>query len=319
MTASGADLPISGVVTFGGSPIHGLLISLPSGTAIAQNQIVTVSYDKTTAGTNALEDDSGNEAASFTDFAVTNNSTQAPTAPGAPTALMAEGSSETQIDLSWTAPANNGGSAISGYKIEVSTDGGTTWTDLDANTGTTGTTYSHTGLAAGTTRDYRVSAINSVGTGAASDSASATTPLSTNATLSGLALKDAADDSTIDLNETFAAATKSYTVTVANDVDEITVEPASDHNATFAYLNASDTALTDADTVKTGFQAALAVGANTVKVKVTAEDGNATDTYIVVVTRAAAGNTAGHGQSVYHGYGAGGDDADGGAGRHRRR
>ena len=105
-------------------------------------------------------------------------------------------------------------------------------------------------------------------------------PPSADATLSGLALKDASDDSAIDLNETFAAPTKSYTAGVANDVDEITVEPTSDHNATFAYLNASDTALTDADTLKTGFQAALAVGANTVKVKVTAEDGNATDTYI---------------------------------------
>ena len=83
---------------------------------------------------------------------------------------------------------------------------------------------------------------------------------------------------------------------MANDVDEITVEPTSDHNATFAYLNALDTALTDADTLKTGFQAALAVGANTVKVKVTAEDGNANDTYIVVVTRVAAGNTAATGE-----------------------
>ena len=115
--------------------------------------------------------------------------------------------------------------------------------------------------------------------------------LSTNTTLSGLALKDASDDSTIDLNETFAAATKNYTADVATDVDEITVEPTSDHNATFAYLDASDTALTDADLNKTGFQAALAVGANTVKVKVTAEDDNANDIYTVVVTRTAAGNT----------------------------
>ena len=121
-------------------------------------------------------------------------------------------------------------------------------------------------------------------------------PPSADATLSGLALKDASDDSAIDLNETFAAPTKSYTAGVANDVDEITVEPTSDHNATFAYLNALDTALTDADTLKTGFQAALAVGANTVKVKVTAEDGNADDTYIVVVTRAAAGNTVATGK-----------------------
>ena len=117
-------------------------------------------------------------------------------------------------------------------------------------------------------------------------------PPSADATLSGLALKNAADDSAIDLNETFASGTKSYTVTVANAVDEITVEPASDHNATFAYLNASDTVLTDADSLKTGFQAALAVGANTIKVKVTAEAGDShTDTYTVVVTRRAMTTT----------------------------
>ena len=82
MTANGADLPISGLVTFGSTPsIRGLLISLTSGTAIEQNQTVTVSYDKTTAGTNKLEDDAGNKVATFTDFAVTNNSTVDTTGP----------------------------------------------------------------------------------------------------------------------------------------------------------------------------------------------------------------------------------------------
>ena len=120
---------------------------------------------------------------------------------------------------------------------------------------------------------------------------------STNTTLSGLALKNASDDSTITLSpSTFVSTTKSYTADVATDVDEITVEPTSDHNATFAYLNASDTALTDADLNKTGFQVDLSEGANTIKVKVTAEDGNATDIYTVVVTRAAAGNTAATGK-----------------------
>ena len=113
------------------------------------------------------------------------------------------------------------------------------------------------------------------------------TTLSTDATLSDLDLADAADDSAIDLNETFAAATKSYTAGVANSIDKITVEPASDNNATFAYLDDSDMALTDADTNKVGFQVDLSEGANTIKVKVTAEDRAATDTYTVVVTRAA--------------------------------
>ena len=44
-----------------------------------------------------------------------------------------------------------------------------------ATTSGTGTTYAHTSLAAGNTRHYKVSAINSVGTGLASNVADATT------------------------------------------------------------------------------------------------------------------------------------------------
>ena len=95
--------------------------------------------------------------------------------PNQPTGLTATANGATQIDLAWVAPTDNGGATISGYRIEVSADGGTNWTDLLANTGATSVTYSHTGLTRGSTRHYRVSAINAVGTGAASDPASATT------------------------------------------------------------------------------------------------------------------------------------------------
>ena len=96
-------------------------------------------------------------------------------APGAPTGLAATADGATAIDLAWTAPADNGGAAITGYLIELSTDGGSSWSDLVANTGSATTTYEHATLSAGTTRHYRVSAINSAGTGAASNTASATT------------------------------------------------------------------------------------------------------------------------------------------------
>ena len=101
--------------------------------------------------------------------------TTATTAPGAPTGLTATASGTTAIDLSWSAPASTGGSAITGYKIEVSSDGGSSWSDLVANTSNTTTTYAHTGLTAGTTRHYRVSAINANGTGVPSNVANATT------------------------------------------------------------------------------------------------------------------------------------------------
>ena len=95
--------------------------------------------------------------------------------PGAPTGLSATASGTTAINLSWSAPASTGGSAITGYKIEVSSDGGSSWSDLVANTSNTTTTYAHTGLAAGATRHYRVSAINTNGTGVPSNVANATT------------------------------------------------------------------------------------------------------------------------------------------------
>ena len=86
------------------------------------------------------------------------------TVPGAPTALSATAVG-TQINLSWTAPGENGGAPISGYKIESSPDGNANWIDLVANTGNANTTYEHIGLTFGTTRHYRVSAINSAGAG----------------------------------------------------------------------------------------------------------------------------------------------------------
>ena len=113
------------------------------------------------------------------------NITVSATAPGAPTSLSATASGSTTINLSWTAPASDGGSAITGYKIEVSSDGGSTWNDLVANTGNANTTYAHSGLAASTTRHYRVSAINGIGTSATTSNVANTTTDAATATVPG--------------------------------------------------------------------------------------------------------------------------------------
>ncbi len=97
------------------------------------------------------------------------------TVPGAPTGLGAAAVSSSQINLSWTAPVNNGGSPITGYKIERESPIGGGWSTLVDDTGSTGTTYSNSGLLPNTQYNYRISAINSVGTSSPSSAASATT------------------------------------------------------------------------------------------------------------------------------------------------
>ena len=97
------------------------------------------------------------------------------TVPNAPRDLTAEADGTSRIDLAWRAPGSDGGARVTGYRIEVSADGGDTWQTLVANTGRTSTSYAHTGLAPASTRHYRVSAINRIGVGGASGVASATT------------------------------------------------------------------------------------------------------------------------------------------------
>ena len=111
----------------------------------------------------------------------------------------------------------------------------------------------------------------------------------TDATLSALALSDASDDSSIALRPAFASSITSYTASVANRVDEITIAPTTTNNgASVEYLDGSDTAISDADATKNRQQVSLAAGANTIKVKVTAADGNTPQTYTVTVTRTPA-------------------------------
>ena len=95
--------------------------------------------------------------------------------PGRPTGLSASADGPNEIDLEWTAPVEVGSVSVTGYRIEVSEDGGANWTDAEADTSSTDTDYAHTDLTPGTTYRYRVSAISAGGTGIASAEASATT------------------------------------------------------------------------------------------------------------------------------------------------
>jgi hypothetical protein len=85
---------------------------------------------------------------------------------GAPGTLsLANGSdTATQINLSWSAPSDTGGGTVSGYHIQISTNG-SSWSDQVADTGSTGTTYTASSLSGTTQYWFRVAAINEAGTG----------------------------------------------------------------------------------------------------------------------------------------------------------
>ncbi len=104
------------------------------------------------------------------------NGTSAATVPDAPTGLTASPSS-TQMGLSWAAPSSNGGASITDYIVEYKLHSDSSWTTFSDGTSTS-TSATVTGLTNGLSYDFRVSAVNSVGTGAASSTATATPALS---------------------------------------------------------------------------------------------------------------------------------------------
>ena len=93
------------------------------------------------------------------------------TVPDAPTGVTVTPGATTVLSIAWTAPANNGGNAITAYKVERSTDN-TNWTVLTSAQASS--PYSSTALTNGTLYYYRVSATNAAGFGAVSSSASGT-------------------------------------------------------------------------------------------------------------------------------------------------
>jgi PKD repeat protein len=97
------------------------------------------------------------------------------TPPDAPTGLTATPGNG-QVSLSWTAPANNGGVAVTSYKVyRGTTSGGEALVTTGGCSGL-GVTLSctDTGLTNGQAYYYKVSAVNSIGEGAQSAETSAT-------------------------------------------------------------------------------------------------------------------------------------------------
>ena len=165
----------------GGSPITGYLVrvldaagtqvgALRPAAAIANTLVVTgltngQAYRFSVSATNAV----GTGAASALSAAVT-----PATVPGAPTGVTAT-RGNASATVRWTAPASNGGSAITGYSVRVINAAGTQVGALRP-AAAAATSLVVTGLTNGQAYRFSVTATNAVGTGAASALSAAVTP-----------------------------------------------------------------------------------------------------------------------------------------------
>jgi hypothetical protein len=95
------------------------------------------------------------------------------TLPAAPTGLVAAGASTSQVNLNWSDNATN----VTGFQIDQSTSPSFSTGVTSATVSFPTTTYSATGLTAGTTYYYRVRAINGAGDSVNSTTVSAATGL----------------------------------------------------------------------------------------------------------------------------------------------
>ena len=117
-------------------------------------------------------DDEGNNES------LTSEATEAvaATAPTAPQSLsVATGDQDQELDVTWQAPSSNGGSEVTGYKVQWKEAADSWDTAADVSQATeTGTTYTITSLTGGVEYSVRVIATNDVGDGPASTEAKGT-------------------------------------------------------------------------------------------------------------------------------------------------
>lgn len=157
----------------GGSPPYSYSWNFGDGSAVSTNQNPSHTYTAACTCTATLKV-TDNAAKTATSSVTITASPIAGTAPAAPTGLTAT-AGNAQAALSWTAPASNGGVAITSYRVYRGTSPGseTLLTSGGCSNLGTGLSCTDTGLTNGQTYYYKVSAVNSIGEGPQSSEASA--------------------------------------------------------------------------------------------------------------------------------------------------
>ena len=143
----------------------------------------------------------------------------AATVPGVPGGLVVTVNDTGKLDLSWNAPDNYGGSAITSYKVQWKEEADSWDTPADVSeTAVTGTSHTVSGLTDGVEYTFRVVAVNAVGDSTASSEESGTprettAPTVSSTTVDGVTLTLTFSEG---LTETPLPAATTFTVNVGD-------------------------------------------------------------------------------------------------------
>ena len=176
----------------GGSPISDYVVQYSSDSGVSWTPFAHAVSTATSATVTGLTNGISYvfRTAAVTDggtgaFSVPSSSAVMPVGEAGAVTGLAGTAGNGQVTLSWTPPLSNGGSAITDYVIQRSSDAGVTWTPF-VHAASTATSATVTGLTNGTGYLFEVATVNGTGTGAYAQS-TVLTPRTVAGAVTGLA------------------------------------------------------------------------------------------------------------------------------------
>ena len=174
------------------------------------------------------------------------------TVPGAPGSLSVSVNDTGKLDVSWSPPESNGGSAVTGYRVQWKEAADSWDTPADVSEATaTGTSHTVTGLTDGVEYTFRVFAVNSAGDSSASEDESGipretTAPTVSSGTVDGATLTLTFSEG---LAETPLPAVATFRVNVGGDQRGVNSVAISGSRVTLTLASA----VTSTDDVSVGY------------------------------------------------------------------
>jgi hypothetical protein len=172
-----------GTQVFGTTPTltatasSGLSVSFASSTPAVCSTSVDGALTFISSGICTITANQAGDATFLSALPVTNSFTVSavvPSAPSSVTGLARDGS----VAVSWNAPVSNGGSPVTGYRVQVATsESGVYSNATGCSTTSTALSCTATGLTNGTNYYFKVAAINAAGTGTYSSASASVTPV----------------------------------------------------------------------------------------------------------------------------------------------